>query len=270
MIPIEKALKEAADMLQEVADRPLLEAQILLAHYLRCDRVFLHAHPETLIAQQGYFELVRRRVNFEPIEYIIGEVSFYSRLFYIEPGVLIPRPETELLIDKVTQKIEPTETIAEIGVGSGVISILLKLQFPHNKVLATDINPKAISLAAKNAKKFGVQIELYQTSYLDGIGEEVDIIVSNPPYIKEGEKLAKPLDFEPKEALFGGRNGDEVLKEIIDRFFASRARVLACEMGYDQKEAIAKYVQRYSGFTIEFYQDLAGLDRGFVIERMRG
>ena len=257
-------------MLKKIADRPLLEAQILLAHYLKRDRVFLHAHPKTLIEEEGYFELVNRRAHFEPIEYITAKVSFYSEEFFIEPGVLIPRPETEILIDKVSQKIGGNERVAEIGVGSGVISIVLKLKFPNITMVATDINPKAIALAKKNAKKFGVQIDCYHTSYLDGIDGDVDIIVSNPPYIKEGEKLPKPLDFEPKEALFGGRSGDEVLKNIIDRFFASSAKVLACEMGYDQKEAIAKYLQKYRGFTIEFYQDLAGLDRGFVIERMRG
>ncbi len=265
---IDAALKEAKEMLKEVAQRPLFEAQILLAHHLGRDRVFLHAHPEEMIDAEGYFELVKRRANFEPIEYITKKVSFYGKEFYIEPGVLIPRPETEILVDEVSKRLKGDEVVAEIGVGSGVVSIMLKLKFPKLHIIATDINPKALQLTKKNAKKFGVLLELHQTSYLDGINKPIDVIVSNPPYIKNEATLEKPLSFEPKEALFGGERGDEVLREIIDRFCAMDAKMLACEMGYDQKRSIQEYLQaKKEPFSIEFYKDLAGLDRGFVIQK---
>lgn len=270
LMRIDAALKEAKKMLENVADRPLFEAQILLAHFLGRDRVFLHAHPEERIDADGYFELVKRRANFEPIEYITKKVSFYGKEFFVEPGVLIPRPETEILVDEVSKRLKGEEIVAEIGVGSGIISIMLKLKFPNLRIIATDINPKALQLTKKNAKRFGVSIELHQTSYLDGIAEPIDVIVSNPPYIKNEATLEKPLSFEPKEALFGGERGDEVLREIIDRFFTMDAKILACEMGYDQKSSIHEYLQaKKEPFLIDFYKDLAGLDRGFVIQKDR-
>jgi release factor glutamine methyltransferase len=267
---IEEALRLAKKRLEGVAQRPLFEAQILLSHLLKKDRIYLHAHgDETLEAKtlDTFFAAVERRAAFEPIEYITGRVSFYGEEFFIEPGVLIPRPETELLIDEVAKELKGDERVAEIGVGSGVISIILKKRFPHLSITATDINEKALELATKNAKKHGVDIEFVHTSLLDGLQDRFDVILSNPPYIKRGEKLEpNVIEYEPHEALFGGEEGDEMLRSIIDLFFRSNAKILACEMGYDQREKIESHLERYQ-IKARFYKDLAGLDRGFVVRK---
>ncbi|BCD62408.1 release factor glutamine methyltransferase [Nitratiruptor sp. YY08-26] len=264
---ISEALKLAQKMLRTVAQRPLLEAELLLAHYLQKERIYLHAHPDEEV-DEGFFSLIQRRATHEPLEYIIKEVSFYSKRFFIEPGVLIPRPETELLIDEIAKRIQGEERVAEIGVGSGIISAILKMKFPNLKIVATDINKKALVVAQKNFERYSVDIKLVHTSLLDGVEEEFDIIISNPPYIKRGFPLEKPLYFEPAEALFGGERGDELLRQIIDIFIKSSAKILACEMGYDQKEAISSYLEQ-KGFqgSCEFYKDLAKLDRGFVLQK---
>ncbi len=227
----------------------------------------MHAHPEYEV-DEGYFALVRRRRDFEPLEYIVGEVSFYAKTFFIEPGVLIPRPETEILIDEVAKRLKGDERVAEIGVGSGVISAVLKMRFPNLCITATDISQKALHVAKKNFARYGLSIKLVHTSLLDGVAEEFDLIISNPPYIKRGFPLERPLAYEPPEALFGGERGDEILRQIIDLFMQREAKMLACEMGFDQKEAIASYLEQ-KGFEGEcsFYKDLAGFDRGFVLQK---
>ncbi len=253
-----------------MSDRPLLEAQILLSHILQKDRTFLHAHGEMDLGEkeEEFFSLVARREAYEPIEYITKEVSFYGEIFLIEPGVLIPRPETELLIDELVKELKGDERICEIGTGSGIISIILKKLMPNLKIIATDINPKAIDLAKKNAARFNLQIDFRNVSMMDGVGD-VDVIVSNPPYIAEDYELEPNVAlYEPKEALIGGKRGDEMLKELIDLFANSKATMLACEMGYDQKESIKSYIGKY-GLNVRFYKDYAGFDRGFIAKKDR-
>ncbi len=266
-IRIDEALQEATKRLKDVSERPLYEAQLLLAHYLKKDRVFLHTHPEFAIEPKGYFEMIQRRAAFEPIEYITGRVSFYAQEFLIEPGVLIPRPETELLIDNLVPFLKGDEKLLEIGVGSGIISTVLKQKFPDLKITATDINPKAIDLAKRNFEKFGVDVELRLTDMAQGISDHFDVIVSNPPYIKKDFPLPKNVvEYEPKEALIGGERGDEMLERIIDLFLDSKAKILACEMGYDQRASVEKYLQDKE-VEIFYYKDLSKLDRGFIARK---
>ncbi|BAF70146.1 peptide chain release factor N(5)-glutamine methyltransferase [Nitratiruptor sp. SB155-2] len=265
---IDEALHRARAELAKVAQRPLLEAEILLAYAIKKSRVYLHAHPEEKIDAKPFFELVKRRLAYEPIEYIIQRVSFYGEEFFIQNGVLIPRPETEILIDEVSKELRGDESLAEIGVGSGVISAILKMKFPSLQITATDISDKAIACARKNFQKFGLDIELVQTDLLDGVEKKIDVIVSNPPYIAKGFELEPNVaKYEPHEALFGGREGDEILKKIIDLFLQSSAKILACEMGFDQKNAIRDYVKSRKDIDVRFFKDLAGLDRGFIIQR---
>ncbi len=265
---IDEALSWARKELREVASRPMLEAEILLSFALGVDRIYLHMRGDEEIEVEEFKALVARRKAYEPIEYIIRRVSFYSEEFLIEPGVLIPRPETELLIDEVAKELRGDERVAEIGVGSGVVSIMLKKLFPNLSITATDINPKALELAAKNAKLKKVEIELVQTNLLDGIKKSFDVIVSNPPYIKKDFPLQRSVAlYEPAEALFGGERGDEVLQAIIELFFKSKAKILACEMGYDQRASIERFVRKRG--LLRFYRDLAGLDRGFILKKDR-
>lgn len=203
-----------------------------------------------------------------PLEYITGVASFMDREFKVDKSVLIPRFETEILINKVLDisKRFTNPKICEIGVGSGIISIMLKLNLPNSRVFATDISKDAIFIAKQNAIKHSVDIEFHHTSLLDGIDENFDIIVSNPPYIASDYALDKWVKNEPSIALFGGKKGDEILKDIIN-LAKFRTKILACEIGYDQKASLSKELKN-CGFEYKFYKDLAGFDRGFVAERL--
>lgn len=257
---VKEALKEASLILKNPK-----EASILLRHLLNYDRVqLLLNEQQTLRDYDKYQSLIQRRLNNEPIEYITQKVSFYSKEFFIKQGALIPRPETELLID-YSIEIKP-QNVAEIGTGSGIISIMLALLIDDIKITATDISKEALEIAKINAEKFEVshKITFVQTNYLDDIYDEFDMIISNPPYIAEGFELEKNLSHEPQNALFGGEIGDEMLKEIIDLWKKRDVTYLLCEMGYDQKESMHGYLDK---FDVEFYKDLAGFYRGFVARK---
>ncbi len=260
---IKEALKEASLMLKNPK-----EASILLRHLLEYDQVqLLLNEQENLENYDKYQALIQRRLSHEPIEYITNKVSFYSREFFIKAGALIPRPETELLVDCALE-IKP-QSVAEIGTGSGIISIMLALLIDDIKITATDISKDALEIAKMNAQKFEVsdKITFVQTNYLDDIYDDFDMIISNPPYIAEGFELEKNLSHEPQNALFGGKIGDEMLKEIIDIWIQKNSPHLLCEMGYDQKEPLTQYLADKGITEFSFYKDLAGFDRGFIAKR---
>jgi len=269
---IKEALFWGKEQLSKTCERPQLEAELLLAYYLEKDRMYLIIHENDVLDDlDRYKTLVDRRAANEPYEYIVGSVSFYDIHLEVESGVLIPRPETEILIDMVADIIEKEKItrIAEVGVGSGAISIILARKFPNLKIIATDICESPIKVAGKNIERFSLanQIELRRSNLIDKVSEPVELVVSNPPYIAEDFLLeSNVVDYEPKEALFGGRVGDELLKQIIVDVKTRGIRWLACEMGYDQKEPILEFVNEIGVKSIEFYKDLAGFDRGFVIE----
>ena len=269
---IKQALRWATKQLQMCCERPQFEAELLLAYYLSKERTWLMIHDKDEVKEpEGYEALVQRRAAHEPYEYIVGEASFYDIHLYVESGVLIPRPETEILIDLVANIIEKEKItrIAEIGVGSGAISIVLARKFPNLQIIATDICETPLKVAQKNIGSFGLngQIELRRSNLIDEVSEPVELVVSNPPYIAEDFILeSNVVDYEPKEALFGGRVGDELLKQIIVDVKARGIRWLACEMGYDQKEPITDFVNKIGVQSIDFYKDLAGHDRGFIIK----
>ena len=258
--------------LKDTSEIPNKESRILLAHLLDKDLMWLITHDEEKVTcKEAYQELLERLKSHEPIEYITNKASFYNEEFYVDARVLIPRPETEILVDKVlfTCKEFETPSIVEIGCGSGIISIMLALLLPKAKIKAVDISLSALEVALINAKKFGLEdrIEFIQSDLLENIEEKsFDVLVSNPPYIADNESLHVKLSYEPSNALFGGVVGDELLKKIIDIFLQRDIKILACEMGYDQKEKISEYLKEYN-LQAEFYQDLAGLDRGFVLKK---
>ncbi|WP_309497467.1 peptide chain release factor N(5)-glutamine methyltransferase [Sulfurovum sp.] len=268
---IKESLSWGSAQLSHVCERPQYEAELLLAYQLKQDRMFLITHDrDDLEDFEGYKALIERRTKNEPYEYIVGEASFYDIHLAVEEGVLIPRPETEILIDLVSEIIEKENIthIAEIGVGTGAISVVLARKFPELKVIATDICDAPLRVAGKNIDTFALntQIELRKSNLIDEVPEKLELVVSNPPYIAEAFILeSNVVDYEPKEALFGGRVGDELLKQIILDVKAKGIKYLACEMGYDQKEPLQDFVNEVGVKSIKFYKDLAGFDRGFVI-----
>ncbi|WP_314702533.1 peptide chain release factor N(5)-glutamine methyltransferase [Campylobacter rectus] len=272
---VNDALKVAASHIASACKisgaNPARVAKALLTSYLdvKIEWIFLNLTRE-LEDADGYFALAKRFANHEPLEYITGEAGFYGLSFNVKKGVLIPRPETEILVEKSLEILsnlparnEPP-LVAEIGVGSGIISICLALN-SNAKIIASDISDDALNLARQNAAKFGVEdrIEFVKCAYLDQICGQFDLLVSNPPYIAQDYRLDKFVLNEPHEALFGGAAGDEILKNIVLVAKNRGVKYLACEMGYDQKASLESMLE-FSGFEAEFYRDLAGFDRGFV------
>lgn len=272
---VNDALKAAVSQIAPACEisgaNPVRVAKALLMRHLgvKIEWIFLNLNRE-LEDADGYFALAKRFANHEPLEYITGEVGFYGLSFNVKKGVLIPRPETEILVERSLEVLsnlparnEPP-LVAEIGVGSGIISICLALN-SNAKIIASDISDDALNLARQNAAKFGVEdrIEFVKCAYLDQICGQFDLLVSNPPYIAQDYRLDKFVLNEPHEALFGGAAGDEILKNIVLVAKNRGVKYLACEMGYDQKASLESVLE-LSGFEAEFYRDLAGFDRGFV------
>jgi release factor glutamine methyltransferase len=272
MLSVKELLSYGSDFLKQTSEIPQKEARILLQYLLDKDSMWLILNAEQKVGcEEEYKKLLQRRSNFEPIEYITQNADFYGENFYVNEKVLIPRPETEILVEKIQKlcKNFKNPLIVEIGCGSGIISIMLAKLIPDAKLYALDISPDALEVAKINAKALHVEqhIEFIQSDLLSNLElEKFDILVSNPPYIADDEPLHVGLSYEPDLALFGGSVGDEILKKIIDEFIQRDIKVLACEMGYDQKLKIREYIKQYN-LQAQFYKDLADIDRGFIITK---
>ncbi len=239
--------------------------------FLKVDELWLLTNQNTMIDDVvELFNMVARRAKNEPFEYIVNKVSFYSEEFYIAKGALIPRPETEILIDEVLKNISNHDakmTFVEVGVGSGIISIILALKLKNIKIIAVDISEDALKIAKINIGKFNLEdrIELRLGSLLEPIDEHIDYLVSNPPYIENGISLESNLDYEPQNALFGGEVGDEIIQALLDDVLRRKIKFFSCEMGYDQKGKISYYLKDKNYDNLVFYKDLADFDRGFTL-----
>jgi release factor glutamine methyltransferase len=269
---VKDILAQLTQILSTNIPRASREAQLLLMHYLKKDELWLISNQKTYIDDIiGVREWAIRRSKDEPLEYITNSVSFYSQEFFIKEGALIPRPETELLIDEVLKTYKNRDdniTFVEVGVGSGIISIVLAQHFKNAKFIAIDISKKAIEIAKINIEKFGLsnKIELRIGNLLDNVDEDIDYLVSNPPYIEDGIELDKNLSYEPQNALFGGKIGDEIIKKLLDKALKQKIKFFTCEIGYDQQDKIRNYLKDKEFKSIRFYKDYSDFDRGFTLE----
>lgn len=265
-----KEILEISKSRIESSSRKALECEILLSHILQKPRIYLHTNYNSKINHSildSMLEKISLLNESYPIEYITNKVSFYSQEFFIKEGALIPRSESELLVDRASFLIEKynLREIYEIGIGSGVLSIILALKHRDLKIIATDLSMDALNIAKKNIEIKSKQdstlqnrINLIHTNLLDGINwNPLNLIISNPPYIKNNYKINKNLSYEPKEALFGGERGDEILRKIINL----DSKYLCCEIGFNQAY-IRKYLHKYE--KVEFYKDYSNLTRGFL------
>ncbi len=268
---VKDILREITAALNPFIERASREAQLLLMHHLDVDELWLLTNQNAEVKNvDKLLERVERRAKNEPLEYITQSVSFYSEEFYIAEGALIPRPETELLIDEVLKNISNKNadiTVAEVGAGSGIISIMLAKFLPNAKFIAVDISQAAIEIAKINIKKFKLQdrIELRLGSLLEPVSENIDYLVSNPPYIANDAKLESNLSYEPQNALFGGEIGDEIIKKLLDAVLSRNINFFSCEMGYDQKDKIQNYLNNKPLTKLKFYKDFSSFDRGFTL-----
>jgi len=269
---VKELLHEITALLTPTIPRASREAQLLLMAHLNVDELWLITHQSSeVIDTKELFDWVSRRVKNEPFEYITNRVSFYSEEFFIKEGALIPRPETELLIDEVIKNFPDKEssiTFVEVGVGSGIISVMLALHFVNARFIAIDISQDALDIAKVNIDKFNLskRIELRLGSLLGPIDEKIDYLVSNPPYIEDGVALESNLDYEPQNALFGGKVGDEIIKKLLDEVLKQKIKFFSCEIGYDQQDKIRTYLKNKNIHSIEFYKDYSSFDRGFTLK----
>lgn len=260
--------------LQNITNISRKEVEILISYILQKDITYIHKNYDKFcICQEKIIELIHKRATAYPIEYITNIASFYSEQFFVQEGVLIPRPETELLIDEAITTLQNISNpkVLEIGCGSGVVSIVLAKKVKNISITATDISDIAIKTTKINITKHKQtkNIKVLKSNLFENVPQQkFDMVISNPPYIKNDIKLHKSLSFEPNIALYGGKKGDELLKKIIKEFFLLDVRYLVCEIGHDQKDELRRYFKNFSIKYLKFYKDYAHFDRGFVLERL--
>ena len=265
---IKEAIRWGVRELKDITSRPRLEVEILLSYILGVKREFIILNDNKEVDEVKFKELINRRKNYEPIEYIIKRVSFWDFELFIDRGALIPRPESEILVQKALELIKEhnIKRVAEIGIGSGALSIAIAKE-SSVIVEASDISKEAIEIAKINIKKFNLEdkIKIKHTSLLNSL-KTPELLISNPPYIDRDFKLDKNIfDYEPHTALFANNKGLEILFKILDLIKEKKIPFAVCEMGYNQKEAIRDYAKsiKLEG-KLEFYKDLASFDRGFI------
>ncbi|MDF0604480.1 peptide chain release factor N(5)-glutamine methyltransferase [Neisseriaceae bacterium TC5R-5] len=251
---------------------PRLECRMLLQHVIPgLTHAYLLAHPEqSLSHEQAHFfqQLVQRRLNGEPIAYLLGESEFYGRSFRLSPAVLIPRPETEHLLEAaLLHTTKPGSRVLDLGTGSGVLAVSLALEAPHCQVMAVDLSAEALQVAQANARGLGAKVAFYQGSWYQALPEqfEFDLIMSNPPYIRHDDHhlTLGDLRYEPSMALTDGADGLVCLRQIIAGAPAhlSIGGWLMLEHGYDQGSAVRQLFAATQWGSVQTLVDLAGLDR---------
>lgn len=276
-----KLLRWTADYFQErISENPRMEAEILLAHALGCRRLDLYLHHDQPLEEDEltrFRNLVKRRANREPAAYILGYKEFWSLPLIVTPEVLIPRPDTECLVETVLDTLanQPHTgqgRLLELGVGSGAISIALAKERPELNILASDLSPGAVAVAKHNARRYHLdrRIQFFAGHWLDSMRHGTplfDFIVSNPPYIPTAElnQLAPEITgHEPVRALDGGPDGMQCIKALIRSasVFLKPGGYLVLEMGYDQKSRVEAVVSGCSQYDeMDFRKDYAGHHR---------
>lgn len=240
----------------------------LYAKHTKKNTAELLANDDTEINDIFFEDFIGKRKKQIPFEYITNGADFYGFDFYVDERCLIPRPETEILIDialKISSDIG-AKSILDICTGSGVIACTLKKLRPNLAVSASDISDEALEVAAINAKNLNCEINFYKSDIFCSINDDTfDILTANPPYIQNSYKLAQNVLYEPHGALFGGEEGHELVLKIIDGFFERNFKAMICEFGFDQKSRIDAILKEKERIKYEFYADYSGFDRGFWI-----
>jgi release factor glutamine methyltransferase len=262
------------------ANLAALDAEVLARRVLGWDtaRFLSDRHEDaTTSFLLNYEHYVARRMRREPISYIIGTREFWSLDFEVTPDVLIPRPETELIVEEALERGPKgsRSLFIDVGTGSGVLAVVLAKEFPSARVVATDVSAGALRVARRNAERHGVadRITFVETSFLDGLEESADLIVSNPPYVPA---LSAPgltpevLDYEPSVAVFGGDDGLDGLRRVLGDSIARLAPDgwLIVEFGYGQEDAVRSIVEGLPALSlVKIRADLQDIPRTAVIQK---
>ena len=266
---LQEALVQGTKLLENAGiSVPRLTAEVLLSQAIRCERPFIYAHPEQELREVEwihYGRYLHERLNGKPTQYITGRQEFYGREFRVTPDVLIPRQETELVVETALEAGRSARRILDVGSGSGAIAVTLQLE-TNATVYGTDISAAALAVAAENARKLGARAEFVCCDLMSAIAaSSMDLVVSNPPYVPEAERASlqrEVRDHEPGLALFAGPTGFE----IYERLVAEAERVLCpggwlvLELGYKSRDRVLGMFGRHWR-DVRVVPDLAGIPR---------
>jgi len=282
-ISIANATNLGAQLLDAAGVRePRMESGLLLAHVLGRDRTFIIAHGEDALTdeQMGSFrEFVGRRAQGEPLQHLTGRQEFFKLEFEVTLEVLIPRPETEIIVETARELLrdEARPFIADIGAGSGCIAISLLNELPEARAVATDISPAALRVARRNAERHGVidRLTLLESdcfSALEPAGQ-FSLIASNPPYVSNNEldTMQREVRYEPRVALFAGPDGLAVIRRLLRDapLFLQREGYLVFEIGFGQSDVVKNLIDRNVWKLPEIREDLQGIPRTVVLQNRK-
>lgn len=259
-------------------------AGVVLCHLLGVDRTYLLTRPDEPVDEsiyQEYLGLIKRRAGGEPLQYITGHQEFYGMDFTVTPSVLIPRPETEFLVERVIQLAgESTPTIVDVGTGSGCIAVTLAVHLPAARLIATDISRPALEVARSNAARHNVA---WRITFLEGdlleplarleLQSSVDLLVSNPPYVAERDRAqlqTEVRDWEPAAALFGGDEGLDFYRRLLagGSLFVKPGGRLVCEIGYEQLGGVLAAADPLVWRFEDVKADLQNIPRTLVLKKL--
>jgi release factor glutamine methyltransferase len=252
-------------------DSPRLNAEHLVAFALKRKRIELYLEFERVLIEQELVplrDLVRRRAQGEPLQHLLGTVEFAGRMFVCDKRALVPRPETEQLVELLQSKIENRNSkILDVGTGSGVIALSLAAKFPEAKIAATDVSDDALGLARENAERLGLadRVEFLRTDLLLYVNDVYDLIVANLPYVAAGDRstLSREVLHDPDLALFGGERGDEIICRLIEAApsYLAPGGLLALEVGLGQADDLAAFMAEKKYHDISSQADYGGVIR---------
>ncbi|MGB1008534.1 MAG: peptide chain release factor N(5)-glutamine methyltransferase [Thiolinea sp.] len=272
MARVTELLREYSQRLETISDSPRLDVEILLAHCLNKPRSFLYTWPEHRPAEEQFAEfntLITQRLSGQPIAYLTNQREFWGLMLKVTPDTLIPRPDTELLVEAALQQFQPDQalSILDLGTGSGAIAIALASEFPAAHIIATDKSTAALAVAQENAlQHYQHNIQFIESDWFSAVPDKsFDLILSNPPYIAEYDPhlTRGDVQFEPLTALTSGHDGLDDIRHLIScsQQFLRPQGVFMLEHGYDQASAIRCLLEQEGFNHITCLQDLAGNDR---------
>lgn len=272
MKPVVRALANAARQLEPTSDTPRLDAELLMAEALHIDRDKLLLSPPDRQVPERFSAMVERRKAGEPIAYITGRRAFWNVDLHVGPGVLVPRPDSEVLIASAIQHFEGGSgpaRILDLGTGPGTLLLAALDVWPDAVGLGIDASRQALSYAAANARRLGFEqrAELRLGNWAEGVHETFELILCNPPYIPDGAEVGAGVrEFEPDEALFAGEEGLDAYRVLAPQLprLLGKGGLAAVEIGHDQARSVTALLER-DGLAAKVAQDLAGRDRVLLL-----
>jgi release factor glutamine methyltransferase len=269
---IARALDDAARQLNATSDTSRLDAELLMAEALHIDRDRLLLSPPDRDVPKRFWEMVSRRSEGEPVAYITGRRAFWNIELHVGPGVLVPRPDSEVLIASAIEHFEGSagpKRILDLGTGPGTLLLAALDIWPDASGLGIDVSRQALSYASANARRLGFEgrVKLVQGNWAAGLLESFDLVLCNPPYIAEGAELGPGVrEFEPDEALFAGSEGLDAYRELAPQLprLLNRRGLAAIEIGPGQATAVTALLER-DGLKARVAEDLGGRPRAVVL-----